>query len=158
ANSIKVNLDGFDVSSNLVITGTSSNKNVVLPNVLPNAVHTALIAITNSLSHGISITNQFDTFDQVNNYMVEAEDFDYNGGQYIDPWMPDAYLGFGATTNIDFQHITISGEQFQYRSDGIPESLVRNYTVEARQVFVMFGQSDYQLDWFAASDWANYTR
>jgi len=113
--------------------------------------------VTNSLNHGIRVTNQFDTFSQ-NNYMVETEDFDYDGGQYVADWHPDDYFGFGAATNIDFQHISEGGEQFPYRTDGIPESLVQNYTIEARQRFVDVGENDYQLDWFGASDWANYTR
>jgi hypothetical protein len=155
---IKVNLDGIDVSSSLVITGSASSNNAVYPGLLPNAIHTAIITVTNSLGHGIRVTNNFDTFSQ-DNYMVEAEDFDYDGGQYVAPWFPDAYLGLGATTNIDFQHITEGGEQFPYlRTAGIPESLVQNYAIEARQKFIDVGESDYELDWFGASDWANYTR
>src|SRR6266566_968532 len=157
ANGIRLSLDGGDVSSSLVISGSASTKSVVYPALQPNAIHTAIITVTNSLGHGISVTNQFDTFSQ-DNYMVEAEDFDYDGGQYFSPWRPDAYNGFGATTNIDFQHVTEGGEQFPYRTDGIPESLVQNYTVEARQRFAIVGENDYQLDWFGASDWANYTR
>ena len=84
ANGIKLNLDGVDVSPNLVITGSASTKNVVYPGLQLNAIHTAIITVTNALGHGISVTNQFDTFTQ-NNFMVEAEDFDYGGGQYISP-------------------------------------------------------------------------
>ena len=62
----------------------------------------------------------------------------------------------GATTNIDFQRTAEAGEQWGvYRLDGIPESLVQNYVVEARQKFL--GYFDYQLDWFGIGDWANYT-
>ncbi len=157
ADGIRLCLDGSDVSSSLIITGSASTKSVVYPTVQLNAIHTAIITVTNSLGHGISVTNQFDTFSQ-DNYMVETEDFDYDGGQYFSPWTPDAYNGFGATTNIDFQHQTEGGEMFPYRTDGIPESLVQNYLVEARERFVTVGGNDYQLDWFGASDWANYTR
>jgi len=55
---------------------------VVYPTLEPNTVHTAVIIVTNSLGHGITVTNQFDTFSQTN-YMFEAEDFDFNGGQYV---------------------------------------------------------------------------
>jgi hypothetical protein len=156
ANSIKLNLDGLDASAGLVITGLASTKNVVYP-VQLNAPHTAIITVTNSLGHGIRVTNQFDTFSQ-SNYMVEAEDFDYGGGQYVSAvdWYPDAYLASEAFTNIDFQHSPVAGELFPYRN-GIPQSLVQNYTVEARQEFVDAGGIDYQLDWFGAGDWANYT-
>jgi len=156
ADGIKMNLDGIDVSASLLITGSASTKNVVYPKLQTNALHTAIITVTNSLGHGISVTNSFDTFSQ-DNYMVEAEDFDYDGGQYVSSWFPDAYAGLGGITNIDFQHSPVGGEQFPYRFDGIPESLVQNYVVEARQKFIDVGASDYQLDWFGAGDWANYT-
>ena len=159
ANSIKLNLDGTDASASLVITGSASTKNVVYPALQTNATHTAIITVTNSLGHGIRVTNQFDTFSQ-SNYMVEAEDFDYDGGQYVSfsDWLPGAYEGLGATANIDFQHSPVEGEQWYYRYNGIPESPVQNFVVEARQKFLDVGASDYQLDWFGIGDWANYTR
>jgi hypothetical protein len=161
ANSIKVNLDGLDVTASLAITGSASAKNVVYP-VQLNAPHTAIITVTNSLGHGIRVTNQFDTFSQTN-YMVEAEDFDYGGGQYISAgdWYPDAYgaccLFADSITNIDFQHSTEGGELFPYRNTGIPQSLAQNLAVEARQKFIDVNGVDYQLDWFGIGDWANYT-
>jgi hypothetical protein len=156
-NGIKVSLDGNDVSAGLVITGPASARHVVYPSLQLNARHTAIITVTNSLGHGISVTNQFDTFSQ-NNYMVEAEDFDFGGGQYVSAvdWFPDAYQAMNATSNIDFLHSTIEGELFPYRN-GIPQSLVQNYGAEARQKFVDVGGIDYQLDWFGIGDWANYT-
>ncbi|MBI3853776.1 MAG: hypothetical protein HY298_26335 [Verrucomicrobia bacterium] len=154
AGGIKVNLDGIDVSSNLVITGSSSTKNVVYPGLLPNAIHVAIVTVTNSLNHGISLTNHFDTFSQTN-YMVEAEDFDYDGGQYVSPWFPESYTGLGATTNIDFQHSPFLDQQFTYRTDGIPEDLTKDYL---RERFIDVGARDYDLTWFGNGDWANYTR
>jgi hypothetical protein len=157
AGGIKVNLDGIDISANLVITGSASTANVVYPSLQLNATHVAIITVTNALGHGISVTNQFDTFTE-NNFMFEAEDFDYGGGQYISPvdWQPGAYLGLDATTNIDYDHTTEAGELYPYRN-GIPQSLVQNYAVEARQEFVNSGTPDFQLDWFGIGDWANYT-
>ena len=157
ANGIKVNLDGIDVSASLVITGPASARTVVYPTLQLNAVHTAIITATNVLGHGICVTNHFDTFTQ-NNPMVEAEDFDYNGGQYYSfaDWFPEIYIGLDATADIDFVHTTVAGELYPYRN-GIPQSLVNNYTVEARQVFLNQGAQDFQLDWFGIGDWANYT-
>src|SRR5262249_28101320 len=120
ANGISLILDGNNVSSNLVITGSTSAKNVTYPFLLPNAVHTAIISATNVLGHGISVTNKFDTFSE-SNFMVEAEDFDYDSGQYFDPWSPDAYSGYGATTNVDYQHTMLQDEIFTYRFVGLPQ-------------------------------------
>ena len=160
ANGIQLNLDGIDVSSNLVITGSASARNVVYPNLLPNAMHVAILALTNSLGHGILVTNHFDTFSE-DNYMVETEDFDYGGGQFITNWFPDAYADnfgpFPAVTNIDFQHISSSGDVFRYRSAGIPQDLLGTHDW-LRSNFVYYGGQDFVLVFFAATDWANYTR
>ncbi|HZR20730.1 MAG TPA: hypothetical protein VFE51_25845 [Verrucomicrobiae bacterium] len=154
ATGIKLNLDGIDVSSNLLITGSASTKSVVFSPLQTNAVHLAVITITNSLGHGILISNSFDTFSQ-DNYMVEAEDFDYNGGQFITPWTPDAYAALGAVTNVDFQHTPFAGQAFPYRTDGIPEGKTGDFL---RQAFVDVLGTDYDLTWFGNGDWANYTR
>ena len=151
---ITLNLDGLNVSSNLVITGTASTKSVVYPSLQTNATHRAVITITNSLGHGIVLTNSFDTFSQ-GNYMVEAEDFDYNGGQFITPWVPDAYAGLGAVTNVDFQHTPFAGQAFKYRIDGVPEDTTKDFL---RQAFVDVLGTDYDLTWFGNGDWVNYTR
>jgi hypothetical protein len=61
----------------------------------------------------------------------------------------------GATTNVDHQHSPIEGEQYPYRSAGIPQEIARDYL---RQAFLDWGATDYHLAWFGAQDWANYTR
>ena len=170
ANSIKLILDGSDASAGLVITGSASSNYVVYPLQL-NAVHTAIITVTNSLGHGISLTNQFDTFNETN-YSFEAEDFDYNGGQYISAsdWFPGAYGyangSYVSFTNIDFQHTYVSGEptngsEYQYRPNGIPQQLLNASGAlddYLRLIFVNNFAVDYYLYWFGGSDWANYTR
>lgn len=154
AGSVRLQLDGHDVSSWLDISGSSSNQQVVYPYLLPNATHTAIINVTNSLGNGLSRTNTFDTFSQ-SNYMVECEDYDYDGGQYVTDWLPGYYGGLGAVTNVDYQHSPIEGEQFPYRYEGIPEEVAHDYL---RQLFVDWGATDYHLAWFGGGDWANYTR
>ena len=158
ANAISVNLDGYDVSASLNITGSTTVKNVIYPNLMPNAIHVAIITATNSLGHGIRLTNRFDTFNETNS-MVEAEDYDYDGGQFFDPWMPGAYKDLGATTNIDFQHITQDGQNpfGMYRTDGIPEDKLGLHDY-LRQVFLNNFVPDYVLTYFGNPDWANYTR
>ena len=171
ANGIQVILDGNNVSSGLVITGSTSSNNVVYPTLELNAVHTAIITVTNSLGHGISLTNQFDTFTQ-NNFSFEAEDFDYGGGQYVSAsdWVPDAYAGFVSFTNIDFQHTPVAGEptdgsEYQYRFEtGIPQQLLEPNTPGVLYDYLrlpwvnQIGSFDYYLYWFGGGDWANYTR
>jgi hypothetical protein len=132
----------------------------VYPNLLPDATHVAIIAATNVLGHGILVTNRFDTFSE-GNYMVETEDFDYGGGLFLSNWSPEGYadyLGpFPAVTNIDFQHISLSGEVFQYRAVGIPQDLLGGHDW-LRSNWIANGARDFVLVYFAGGDWANYTR
>jgi hypothetical protein len=165
ANGIQVIVDGNDVSSNLVITGPATSNNVVYPLLPPNEIHTAIINVTNSLGHGISITNQFDTFSQTN-YMVEAEDYDYNGGLYdVNPWSPDWYGPYSSVSSIDFYHTYITnedngspGSEYQYRPNGIPQEPATADYDRAILFPNPFFDIDYQLYWFGGGDWANYTR
>ncbi|MGA3265760.1 MAG: hypothetical protein ABSE16_02945 [Verrucomicrobiota bacterium] len=160
-NGIQEILDGNDVSSNLVITGPASSNNVVYPTLPPNEMHTVIINVTNSLGHGISLTNQFDTFTQ-SNYMFQAPDFDYNGGQYVSAaaWYPDCYASYVSFTNVDFHHTINTGEptdgsDYQYRQNGIPQQIADDYLLT---IFANYFAPDYQLYWFGPADWANYTR
>jgi hypothetical protein len=161
ANGISVNLDGYDVTSNLVITGSASVKNVVLRSLLPNAIHVAITTVTNSLGRGIAVTNNFDTFSE-GNYMVELEDFDYDSGQFLENVLPDSYANLFGVTNVDYQHTILNGESYPYRAPsggvpGIPEDALNQHDW-LRSNFVYWGGVDYVLTFFAANDWANYTR
>lgn len=154
AGGIKMLLNGSDVSSQLVITGPDAQKTVVYPGLKTDAIQSALITITNSLGTGIAITNHFDTFSEAN-FMVEAEDYDFDGAQYVTDWYPGAYAPYNAVTNVDFHHTSIDGEQYLYRFSGIPHEIARDYL---RGLFVLWGGTDYHLAWYGENDWANYTR
>jgi hypothetical protein len=78
-----------------------------------------------------SYTNSFDTFNQ-NNFTIEAGDFDFNGGQWIDSPLETAnngdansYYGYpngnennSAEYGIDYTTTNVTGETYLYRLDG----------------------------------------
>ncbi len=66
-------LNGADVTSSLVISGSSA-KNVSFPLLASNTVYTAVINVTNSTGAGVSRTVQFDTI-STGNFYVKIEDF-----------------------------------------------------------------------------------
>lgn len=150
---VTLELNGVDVSTRLLGSGSDSNRTYVCP-LAPNGIYTAVIAATNSLGNGIAQTVRFDTFSE-QNLMIEAEEFDYDGGQYIADWYPGAYSFLGAMVGIDYSHAPFENEQFPYRFEGIPQEIARDHL---RQVFIEWGGTDYHLAWFGAGDWANYTR
>jgi hypothetical protein len=87
SNAIHLTLNGLDMTSQMSLTpGASNTWNGSLP-IAQNALYVAVINVTNTTSLSSKFTINFDTFSQ-NNFMWEAEDFDFNGGQYIDNPIP----------------------------------------------------------------------
>jgi hypothetical protein len=89
ASGIHLTINGADVTSRLTLTpGTNGSFTGTIPIAL-NAQYTAVLNLTNTTSLSSSYSFSFDTFSQTN-FMFEAEDFDFNGGQFIDNPVPTA--------------------------------------------------------------------
>ncbi len=154
ASGIKVTLDGLDVSSQLNVSSPGQTVSVSYTGLVFNATHTAVISVTNALGHGISVVNNFDTFSQTN-FMVEAEDFDYDGGQFKDNALPNSFIGLAGVSNIDYSHIPASGETLAYRPEpGLSTQQAGDFVRDAFAI----GYVDYNVGYFNYPDWGNYTR
>lgn len=152
---IRLLLNGQDVSGNLQITGTASDRQVTYPQLAPNTMYTSVLTVTNDSASGVAVTNQFDTFNE-SNLIIQAEDFDYDAGKFIDNPEPEAYLPLpDAVPEVDFHHVQTTGERYFYRGIGIPNEITSDYKLQA---FVEGGNTDYNLGWFNDGEWANYTR
>jgi hypothetical protein len=130
-SNIHVSINGSPVTPNF--TGVNTNWNVSVP--LSLAANQASVTFTisavdaNGLSNSISGT--FDTFSQTN-FMIEADAFDFNGGQYItnpveaattgDPnsyyYYPEGNGNNSAEYGIDYTTTNLAGETYLFRFDG----------------------------------------
>jgi hypothetical protein len=105
-NGITVSVNGTDKSSTLQFTGSSTAWNVNLPGLTSNQVYTISVTVSNSAGLTTTSTTTFDTFSP-SDFIVEVEDYDYNGGQYIQNPVPTAtpatnsYFGRAAIPYID---------------------------------------------------------
>lgn len=94
-SAIRLTLNGADVSSSLVVTGSPNNRNVSYGGLASNQVYWARITLTET--SGKSSTNDFhfDTFSEsfVTNIakIVEAEDYNYSNGQYQNDPPPSGF-------------------------------------------------------------------
>ena len=153
SNAVTVLLNGLDVSSELVLAGNSNVINVSLPGIAPNAIYT--LAITASNITGSTSTNvTFDTFSQ-SDFTIEAEDFDFSSGQFIDNSQltstvaADSYYGKVGTVNIDENYVTYAGSHLFRASDDIATEITSDYL---RQAYFMAQQTnsavaDYDVGW-----------
>jgi hypothetical protein len=152
---IRLSLNGVDVSSDLQVTGTPSSRSVLYPTLGLNAMYRAVITVTNDSGIGAAITNMFDTFSE-SNLIVQAEDFDFDMGKFIDNPEPEAFLSVAdSVAEYDFHHTVTTDDRYVYRAVGIPQQITSDYRL---QKYSDVGATDYNLGWFNGGEWANYTR
>ena len=163
-NTVQVIVNGIDVSSQLLFSGSPMNWQVSFDGLLPNQFNSATITVTDASGFVTTATvNNFDTFSQ-NNFIWEAEDFDFGGGQFIDNPVPTAVPATNsyeqeatpAVVGIDLTTPNnISGEQFAYRNDSCGTQAASDFL---RQKYITAGVPDYNVGWWYSGAWLNYTR
>jgi len=184
-NNIQVTLNGINVSSRLTFSGSSTNWAVSLP-LAQEGLFTVVITATDAAGHANAYTETFDTFNQ-NNFMIEADEYDFNGGQFIDnaietatnytatnsyfPW-PDYPVEGGANVavfDVDYTTLnTVAGETFLYRYDDaagteVTSDFLRNKFINAGQDNTAgeplgYTNTDFDVGWWVPGTWLNYTR
>jgi hypothetical protein len=127
---VQVVLNGTNVSSSLVITGSASSKNVTYSGLQSNALYNAAITVTDSSSLQSSVNTTFQTTwlgATAPTYVWEAEDFDFSGGMFIDnpdlctaPGDSSCYFGQVGEQNVDeFSTGPTTAQFYRGASDGI---------------------------------------
>jgi hypothetical protein len=131
-------LNGAPVTSGLTFKPFGSGGWTVTLPIASNEIYSVVLNVTNLDGVTSTYTNNFDTFSQ-NNFMVEADEFDFNGGQFIDNSIQTAtavgaansyYFYPGDNENnsaeygIDYTTTNVTGETYLYRVDGnTPETV-----------------------------------
>jgi len=150
-SNIVFSLNGV-TTTNLTVTGTTNQWSVSCP-LAPNTVYAVAITIADINGNITAVTNSFDTFGPAN-YLWEAEDFDFNGGHFIDGLETNAYAGLTAYTNVDTHQVNFGGK-FIYRPTGMDTEINGD---RMRPPFNGADRIDYSIGYFSAGSWANYTR
>jgi hypothetical protein len=157
ASGIKVTLNGQDVSSQLVLTGTdaSQSRDVTYNGLQPNGYYTATYIVTDS--GGLSTTNDifFDTFVEAQITSLEAEDYNYGGGQYFDNAPPNSYFGAVGNPSVDFQDTTPNSIG-AYRSDAVDMAATTDQA-RTNKFPAGSGLTDYNITSIVDGEWWNYT-
>ena len=179
SNNIHAVVNGVDITSGATFTGNNKSWNVSIPcpqNQLLNLVINATDA--NGLSNSVSET--FDTFSQ-DNFMIEAVDFNFNGGQFIDNPLPTAGITTAtnsywlggilqtnmAVLNVDYNGVSDGGgEAWDYRplDTGVGQEIspppgpdfLRNKFINADGMGD--NAQDYDIGYWNGGFWENYTR
>jgi autotransporter-associated beta strand protein len=154
ASNIMVTVDGT-LQTNLAFSGPATSLGVVFPGLTLNQPHVVLIVATDQSGRVAASLASFDTFNAAS-YTFEAEDFDYNGGQFFDNPQAGAYAGLGAIVGIDCYR-TNPGQGNQAYRPNPPGLETENCTDQPRLAFSP-GLSDYDVGFNNGGNWGNYTR
>ncbi len=171
---IDVILNGRDVSASLAVTGSPTSETVSYAGLQANKVYTAAVTVTDNSGSSSFKNFTFDTYAPI--FSWEAEDYDYDSGQFINSpilsstAMAGSYFGVTGTEGIDFHDYSDDGPE-SFRPD--PMSTAVSGDVP-RQNFIDASVSDYivgyfdgagfpsggnvGLDSYDSQEWVNYTR
>lgn len=155
----KLTLNGDDVSDQLQVTGEPNNRTVSLPGIQPNRIYVGEFIASDQA--GRSSTNQiaFDTFDLEESVIIEAEDFNYGGGQFYPDFGVNQYFNDSSDFGVDYQDSLASVVDFNrhlYRPADSAATVIASEV--PRQYIVELNGEDFALADVSAGDWSNYTR
>lgn len=143
----------YTSANGLIFSGSSTNLNVSLP-LSGNMVYTAVITVTTENNKTTTSTISFDTI--VPTFVFEAEDFNYNGGQYVNSPETNAYLDLPAIIGIDAEATNYNASgQMDYRTNVLNVEVTGD---TPRLPYVNTGLSDYDVGNNGTGNWADYSR
>ncbi|HEV2454684.1 MAG TPA: hypothetical protein VGY98_10500, partial [Verrucomicrobiae bacterium] len=158
---VQVILNGIDVSSNLVFVGAGTeNVSVSYTNLQLNQNYSGKITVTNQAGSVVTAPILFDTF-STSYFTWEAEDFDFNGGQFIDNPVistnsAQSYYNTVGLTNVDEYAPNYSATQpHLWRANDEVSTAGAGDTTRAQ--FAAAGIPDYLIGYFNPGNWVNYT-
>ncbi len=139
----------YTTANGLTVSGINAIS-VIAP-LVTNMVYNAIIQVTDEKGNAATNSLSFDTVAPAS--IFEAEDFDYNGGDYIANSSPDAYASLFGVAGIDYSN-GISGQgSTGYRPQGL-ETETAGDTLRASYD----GLADYDVGFANVGNWGNYTR
>lgn len=171
AENITLTLNGqvFTSGNGLTLSGSANNRTVTFSGLQTNITYTAIIDVDDAEEASSSATFTFDTF-LPDNLMIEVEDYNFLGGQFIDNPVPIAegtgpqstgYANQFGIKNIDYSDTRNDFNSVPYRPD---DNVRMQRTLDyPRAKYTQAGGSaagvyDYDVGDIAAGEWLNYTR
>lgn len=157
-NKVQLTLNGAPVTG-LNFSGTPNNWTVTAtPTLLVNREYVGRIIAEDA--DGWRATNTF-TFNSWSAYnpFIEAEDYNFGGGGYIDNFANlspnQLYAGLLGVNGVDFLEGMDAGTNYYRPGDWIDTEPSGDVD---HNDFLLNGYQDYNLSWIQFGEWANYTR
>ena len=169
--SLKLTLDGVDVTATSTITDTATGAMIEyqLAGAVKGSVHTTRVDFKDTTgAAGSGSWSWTSSPYSLDNLFIEAEDFNTDGGNYFPskggvPFNEKSlYNTLGAVTDVDF-HDNGNSEADNYRNGEVPNLGIADISSDQnvrgagpRPGFTT--TPDYKIGWNDAGEWRNYTR
>lgn len=141
----------------LTVGGSPASRTVSLPLRTDILEYQATIQVVSGNGNSVEKAFRFGTLPPA--YTFEAEDFNYNFGQFINNPPLNAYdravLLDLPVEGVDTHEEDPAGGATVYRDPGLHTEQTFD---QARSQYVSAGLPDYNVGWYAPGDWGNYTR
>ena len=167
---VKLLLNGIDVSGDLAFSGDPTDLEATFSGLQSNQIYRTEIRTLNPAGAVRSKIIIFDTF-SADNPTIEVENWNYDGGGFIDDPMiswdeANSYFDRGVeigVQGVDFMELnTDEGRpnpdegRIPFEGQSMPQTAISQD--EVRQEYLDAEMDDYDLVFFRAGEWVNYTK
>jgi hypothetical protein len=123
-----------------------------------NLVYTATVIASDANGNKATNSFGFNTFLQTDNF-IEAEDYNFNGGQFMTNAFPDAYDGYASDSGVSgIDYLDLSGlANNVYRPSDNTQILAGNDSLD-HAGYASGGYSDFYVGYNETGEWEDYTR
>ncbi len=149
-------LNGQDVSSSIILGGTPQARTARYSGLQANTVYRGQIIVRDQFGRGSTNRLAFDTFVDGPAVVIEAEDYNFGNGQFVNNPTADALREQVGTQGVDYRDTTAATSGGTYRSaDGV---LTANSPDYLRKKYADLLLVETQVAGVQSGEWLNYTR
>ncbi len=151
-------LNGQDVSNGLTVTGPPQSRTAVYSALQPNTVYSGEIIVRDQAGRGATNRVSFDTFSTTEVTAVEAEDYNFGGGKFVDKPAVGAYQEQVGVPGVDFQDTLaqpVAANSVFRTADPVGTPNSPDYL---RKHLETAGATEVQVGDIQSGEWLNYTR
>lgn len=142
----------YTIGNGITVSGPANSPTASVA-LSSNLLYSAIIQAVDAKGFSSSTNVSFDTINPI--YTFEAEDWDYDNGQYINNPQTNRYANQPSTSGVDYNNANPGGGNASYRPQGME---TENCSDTPRAAYVGTTNVDYDVGYSTAGGWANYTR